>query len=95
MGHFSAENCIVRWSHMPFLTTVQSACSVNPLMKESHVNPPKTRNSQDLWIGVSRYLTMPCRFFGPFDEFALLERGSCPDGCDEVGGVDGTPACLY
>ena len=52
------------------------------------------RNSQDLWIGLSRGVLITSWFVGSFDEFPVLEASSGADQCDEVGCVDGTPAGL-
>ena len=52
------------------------------------------RNSQDLWIDVSRGFLINSLVGGPFDEFALLEPGASTDKGDQVWGVDRTPALL-
>ncbi len=52
------------------------------------------RNCQDLWIGVLRDLLISCLVVGSFDEFALLEPGSCSDQGDQVWRVDRPPAGL-
>jgi len=52
------------------------------------------RNSQDLWIGVSRSLLIASLVVGSLDEFAVLELGAGPDEGDQVGCVDRAPACL-
>src|SRR6266508_456457 len=51
-----------------------------------------SRNCQDLWIGVLRDLLISCLVVGSFDEFALLEPGSCSDQGDQVWRVDRPPA---
>src|SRR5450759_2319249 len=53
-----------------------------------------TRNSQDLWIGVSRDLLIASCFVGSFKEFALLEHRAGTDQCDQVRRVHGSPAGL-
>ena len=52
------------------------------------------RNSQDLWIGVSRGLLINSSVGGSFDEFALFEPGAGADEGDQVWGVDRAPAGL-
>jgi hypothetical protein len=60
------------------------------------------RNSQDLWIGVSRgflIISLVVGSFdrvvvGSFDELAVLEAGAGADERDEVGCVDRAPALL-
>jgi len=53
------------------------------------------RNSQDLWIGVSRDLLITTlRSVGSFDELAVLEYRTGTDQRDEVGCVDGPPPGL-
>src|SRR6266545_5769616 len=56
--------------------------------------PERERNCQDLWIGVLRDLLISCLVVGSFDEFALLEPGSCSDQGDQVWRVDRPPAGL-
>ncbi len=62
---------------------------------ESYIDSDNlVRNCQDLWIGVLRDLLISCLVVGSFDEFALLEPGSCSDQGDQVWRVDRPPAGL-